>query len=157
MKIILALICSLYASNVFAGTSTIEQPDDAVTQVIITEGSYRAPIPGMTNSVGYVTIENTGNDKVVFVSARSNVANAVEFHDHVMSNGVMKMTKVSQIEIKPKQTVKLETGGLHLMFLDLKEQNREQKQVDVFFKTTQGAELKVTLPVESIHAHHHHH
>ena len=164
-------MCGLFIGNVFANTYTAVNDDSGsfekqnngsskeklTSSIVASDATFRAPIPGMTNSAGYMTLENQGSEVVTFVAARSNVSETVEFHDHIMNNGVMRMTKVDKIVIEPNESINFESGGLHLMFFGLKAQNISDKAVEVFLITTQGNEIKVRLNVESVHDHHQHH
>lgn len=151
LKRVLTLICSLWIGSVFASSTEQEMG------IVISDAQFRAPIPGMANSVGYMTIHNSSDAKVTLVSARSNVAKAVEFHDHIMKDGVMKMVKVEHVTIDAKQTQTFESGGLHLMFLGLNQVIQSEQDVEVFVTTKDGREFKVLLPVKSVKEHHHHH
>lgn len=76
------------------------------------------PTTGMTGA-GYMEITNTGEltEQLVFVSgpfARG------EMHESRMDDdGMMRMERQDVIEIAPGETVTLQPGGLHVMFMGL--------------------------------------
>lgn len=101
-------------------TLLITFESSARQQVEFSESHIRKPIPGMSKTAGYGTLINHGETDVVFVSASSNLANKVEFHDMSMEDGVMKMRKLDQIMLKPNQSVSFQSGGKHLMFFGVR-------------------------------------
>ena len=83
----------------------------------------RATPHGAAVAAGYLVVENRGSalDRLVSVSVPADIAGRAEIHEMAMQDGVMKMRPLPRgIEIAPGFTAKLEPGGLHLMFLDLK-------------------------------------
>lgn len=127
-----------------------------VNKIEIKDANVRAPIPGMENTVGYMLMTNISDKDVVLVSAKSTIAKKVEFHDHIMTAGVMKMIKLDDLTIKANQAKTFETGGLHLMFIGLDDSQSMQKTVDVTFVFSDGSEQVEVFNVKSIHQHHHH-
>jgi periplasmic copper chaperone A len=86
----------------------------------------RATPKGAAVAGGYLTIVNTGANADRLVSFSSPVAGRFEIHEMRMNDGVMQMRPLPNgIEIKPGATVELKPGGLHLMFVDLKEPLKE--------------------------------
>jgi periplasmic copper chaperone A len=78
---------------------------------------------GAAVAAGYLVVENRGSvlDRLVSVSVPADIAARAEIHEMAMQDGVMKMRPLPRgVEIAPGFTAKLEPGGLHLMFLDLK-------------------------------------
>jgi copper(I)-binding protein len=83
----------------------------------------RATPHGAVVAAGYLVVENRGSavDRLISISVPADVAGRAEIHEMAVQDGVMKMRPLPRgIEIAPGFTVKLEPGGLHLMFLDLK-------------------------------------
>ena len=70
-------------------------------------------------TAAYMTLRNLGNGVDRLLSARSDVAQAVEFHISEMENGVMQMRPVPYIEVPAKGEVELKPGGLHMMLIGL--------------------------------------
>jgi copper(I)-binding protein len=83
----------------------------------------RATPHGAVVAAGYLVIENRGSsaDRLVSIAVPAEVAGRAEIHEMAVQDGVMRMRPLPRgIEIAPGFTAKLEPGGLHLMFLDLK-------------------------------------
>ncbi len=97
----------------------------------------RATPKGAIIGGGYMTITNTGITSDRLIGGASAVSDKVELHEMSMDNGVMKMRPLSSgLDIKPGQTVTFKPGGLHVMFVGLKQ------------PLTQGQAFKVTLVFE---------
>lgn len=140
---LLVMIVGLYCQNASA------------LDIEVKNGVVRSPIPGMANTVGYMKLTNKGSDNIVLVSAKSDLSKKVEVHDHIMNDGVMKMVKLDGLTINTNETKTFQSGGLHLMFIGLNEQDAMKKTIDVTFIFKDGSEKVATFDVKSIHQHHH--
>lgn len=66
----------------------------------------------------FMDITNDGAaDRVVGASA--NVSEVAELHTHIRDGDVMKMRRVDAIDVPAGETVRLQPGGLHVMFMGL--------------------------------------
>jgi len=126
------------------------------TSLAFKSAYIRAPIPGMQNTSGYMTLTNDSKQNITLVSASSDSADKIEFHDHVMTNGVMKMTQLHQVKIKAGETITFQSGGLHLMVFGLKQVD-QSKPINIAFLTTEGLTIDAQFDIKSIHQEHHHH
>jgi copper(I)-binding protein len=140
---LLVMIVGLYCQNASA------------LDIEVKKGVVRSPIPGMANTVGYMELTNKGSDNIVLISAKSDLSKKVEVHDHIMNGGVMKMVKLDGLTINTNETKTFQSGGLHLMFIELNEQDAMKKTIDVTFIFQDGSEQVATFDVKSIHQHHH--
>src|SRR5229473_5158606 len=91
----------------------------------------RATPKGAKTGAGYVSIKNTGSTPDRLIGGSFADAGKVEVHQMTMDQGVMKMRPVAGgVEIKPGETVELKPdGGLHLMFVGLKQPLKKGEQV----------------------------
>lgn len=120
-------------------------------------GTVRAPIPGMANTAGYMELTNLSKTDLVLTKAKSDFADKVEYHNHIMNDGVMKMVKLDKLEIPAGETITFQSGGLHLMFIGLTKQKPLSGKVTVTLISESGQTFPVELDVKSIKAQHHHH
>ena len=120
-------------------------------------GTVRAPIPGMANTAGYMELTNLSKTDLVLTKAKSDFADKVEYHNHIMNDGVMKMVKLDKLVIPAGETITFQSGGLHLMFIGLTKQKPLPGKVTVTLISESGQTLPVELDVKSIKAQHHHH
>jgi uncharacterized protein YcnI len=101
-----------------AGSLTLEQPWS------------RATPGGAKVGGGYLRITNTGTAPDRLTGGSFPLSSRVEVHEMRLDGDVMRMKPVEGgLEIKPGATVELKPGGLHLMFVDLKEPLKEGQTV----------------------------
>jgi len=134
------LLTGFIVLNVFASDITVQ------------DAYVRAVPPNLPNSASFMKIVNSGNKTVFLLSANSNIAKNVELHEHVMSNGMMKMQQVKNIKIPAKSTVELKPGGLHVMLLGLNKKLKPHDKVDAItlnFSDKTSLTLK-NIPVKSV-------
>ena len=96
----------------------------------------RATPKGSTVSAGYLTITNKGQEADRLIGGSVAPASRFEVHTTVTEKGVARMRQVTSLEIKPGETVELKPGGMHVMFMGLKQ------------PLTSGQTLKGTLVFE---------
>jgi hypothetical protein len=83
-------------------------------------GAWARPtVAGQSAGGGFVTITG-GSAPDRLLAARAEVSTSVELHEMKMEGSTMRMREVAGIDIPAGQTVKLEPGGLHVMFIGLK-------------------------------------
>lgn len=106
----------------------------------------RATVPGAKVASGYLSVKNTGTEPDRLVSVSSDIAGKSEIHEmSVDSAGVMTMRPVEGgLEIPAGGEIKLAPKGLHIMFMDLKEQPKEGEK----FKGTLTFEKAGSVEVE---------
>jgi periplasmic copper chaperone A len=120
-------------------------------------GFLKAMLPGQPVGGGYVTIANTGSTDDTLVSATSPRAAQVELHEMIMAGDVMKMRKLDTgIALPAGHTVELKPGGLHLMFMQVKEPFMAGDKVPVTLEFEKAGRIDLILPVgEAAGAHVH--
>lgn len=79
--------------------------------------AFETPVSAMAGA-GYLTITNNGDAPDRLVEVRADFPR-VEVHETVVTDGVGRMLPVEGIEILPGETVKLQPGGYHVMFMGL--------------------------------------
>ncbi len=111
-------------------------------------GFTKAMLPGQPVGGGFVVIKNSGSADDVLVAAESDVADRVELHEMVMENDVMKMRPLKDgIPVPAGGTVELKPGGLHMMFMGVKEPFVEGGTVKVKLTFKNAGSADVVLPV----------
>ncbi|WP_262029588.1 DUF1775 domain-containing protein [Microvirga sp. Mcv34] len=112
-----------------AGVGTAPQAVKAGT-LTLEQAWSRATPGGAKVGGGYVSITNTGTAPDRLIGGSFPLASKVEVHEMRLDGDVMRMKPVEGgLEIKPGATVELKPGGLHLMFMDLKEPLKEGQNV----------------------------
>lgn len=99
---------------------------------------------------GYLTIKNTGNVDDVLISVTADFPR-VMIHGTKNVNGVMKMHHVHELEIDAGETVTLEPGGFHIMFMGLDENGlRVGETVEATLTFEKAGDVSVSFPVRPI-------
>ncbi|NMG54058.1 copper chaperone PCu(A)C [Aromatoleum aromaticum] len=88
------------------------------------------------------------------ISVDSPAAGKVEIHEMVMDNDVMKMRRVSAVELPAGQAVELKPGGHHVMLFDLKQPVRVGDTVPLTLVVESGSgkreSIEVAAPVRPL-------
>lgn len=79
----------------------------------------RAVAPGAPVGGAYMQVTNGDDTSHALVAARSDIAEHVELHNHVMEDGMMKMRRMDSVPLPAGETVTFEPGGLHVMLIGL--------------------------------------
>jgi copper(I)-binding protein len=90
-------------------------------------------------------MELTGKAATRLVAAESPVAGKTEIHHMKMENGVMKMFPMEGIDVPAGKTVKLASGGYHLMLLDLKRELKAGERVPLRLIFEQADKKRETM------------
>ncbi|MCK8778709.1 copper chaperone PCu(A)C [Rhizobium sp. NTR19] len=108
----------------------------------------KAMLPGQPVGGGYLTIHNKGANNDRLVSASSPVADMVELHEMAMQGEVMRMRKLNDgIPVAAGATVELKPGGLHLMFMRVKEPFKAGGSVPLTLTFEKAGSVDLVLPV----------
>jgi len=119
----------------------------------ITGGFSRATLPNAPVGGGFLTITNTGSEDDRLLSATSPVAGEVQIHEMKMEGDVMKMAQLPDgLPIPAGQTVTLQPGGFHLMFMQLKQALVEGTKLPVTLTFEKAGTVEVELDIEGIAA-----
>ena len=112
-------------------------------------GAYsRATLPNAPVAAGFMTLVNAGETDDRLLSVSSDASTRVEIHEMAMEDGVMKMRQLADGLVVPAgETVTLEPGGYHLMFMDLTQTFDEGDSVETTLMFEQAGVVTVTLPI----------
>ncbi|MES9935806.1 MAG: copper chaperone PCu(A)C [Sedimenticola sp.] len=122
----------------------------AADGVAVSDAYARAVPPGQPNSASFMTIVNNSGADHALVNAESPVSKVVELHTHTMDEGMMKMRRVDKIDLPAGQTVTLKPGGLHVMFIGLKEDLKPGQNVDLTLIFEDGSKTTLQAPVKKL-------
>jgi copper(I)-binding protein len=136
---VLLLLCNQVSFGVYA------QAND--TGIVIEKAYARASIPGSNVSSAYMTIVNNSEKSVTFLGASSIISPRVEIHNHIMTDGMMRMRKMDNITINPKERVTLQPSGLHLMLFDVKKPLQTQHKVELTLRFSEKKPISIQVPV----------
>jgi uncharacterized protein YcnI len=132
--------------------SEVEDGGSVTVGTLAIEGAWtRATAHGAKVGAGYLKIRNTGSEADTLVSVETPVAARGEIHDMTMTDGVMRMRRLSDgIEIPAGGNIELKPGGMHLMFIDLKQALVEGERIPVKLTFKSGAVADVEFPIRKL-------
>ena len=119
----------------------------AFAQVKVEQAWARPTVPGQQGGGGFLSITSTSADRLV--SGSTPLAERFELHTMAMKGDVMEMRQVDAIELPAGKTVELKPGGLHVMFIGLKQALALGSKVPVTLKFEKAGEVKVEFDVMS--------
>jgi len=118
--------------------------------VVVIHPYARAVPEGQPNSAAFMVLKNDTNQDRALIDAKSSVSNFVELHTHRKEGGMMRMRRVEKIEIKANSKTILKPGGLHVMFIGLKQQLTQGDVVDLELFFDNGKTTKLSVPVKIV-------
>lgn len=124
--------------------------------IIIDDLHFSAPTirlapPGAPVSAGYLTISNHGDQTDRLLSISVDFAEKSEIHEMKMEGDIMKMRPLSEgILIEPGQTITLEPGGLHFMFMKVKEPLRERASKKAVLQFEKAGQIELDFIVQNV-------
>ncbi len=108
----------------------------------------RATAPGQAAGGGFLKLRNGGAaDRLL--AASSDAAERVELHSMKMEGDVMRMRQLDAIDLPAGATVALEPGGLHLMFLGLRQPLAAGSRFPLKLRFEKAGEVTVEVKVEA--------
>ncbi|HSV29044.1 MAG TPA: copper chaperone PCu(A)C [Candidatus Omnitrophota bacterium] len=143
--IALAAVLALSVQPALAG--------DAAKGDIAVKGAWSRATPPQAPAGGaFMTITNSGKQDDKLVAAKAGVSKTVELHTHVNDNGVMRMRQVEAIPVAAGQTVALQPGGLHVMFIGLNAPLQQGQAIPVTLVFEKAGEVAVSVDVQQVGA-----
>lgn len=117
-------------------------------EITVSAGFTRATLPGAPVAGGFLTLRNEGSGADRLLGASADFAAEVQVHEMAMEGDVMKMRPLAEgLPLPPQQTVVLQPGGYHLMFLGLSKPLTQGETVQVTLRFEHAGTLRVPLQV----------
>ncbi|GLS48752.1 hypothetical protein GCM10007885_15960 [Methylobacterium gnaphalii] len=136
-----------------AGHAAVSAAPTKAGDLAIETPWLRATPGGAKVAGGYVTITNVGAEPDRLLSASIPQSGRGEIHSMTMEGGVMKMAPVEGgLAVPAGGSVALKPGGLHLMFLDLKQGLKAGESVQGTLVFERAGQVPVTFAVAPIGA-----
>ncbi len=127
--ILLTTTIGLYACDNSTETANNSQPPttaivstNAAGLITVSKPRIRATAPGQTVSGAFMTLVNNSETAYALTSVSFSGANVVEIHETSMNEGMMRMRKVSQIDIPANGSAELKPGSYHIMLIGLEKE-----------------------------------
>ncbi|MCP3669590.1 MAG: copper chaperone PCu(A)C [Gammaproteobacteria bacterium] len=132
----------LFGPQVVAGT--------AADDISILDPYVRAMPPGQPTSLAFMGIMNNSNKDHALRDAEGTVAKKLELHTHILKNGMLHMRKVEKIDLPAGKKVMLQSGGMHVMLIGLKQDLKPGDMVAINLVFEDGSKKKLDVPVRRI-------
>ena len=140
-------ILALAAALILVAAPTLAQ-DTVLGDLNISAPMARATPPNAPVGGGFLTITNSGDEDDRLVAASASVAGRVEIHEMKMEGDVMRMREFPDgLPIPAGQTLVLEPGGYHLMFMELVDPFVEGETFDVSLTFEKAGEVTVSMSI----------
>ena len=122
----------------------------AVAQGIEAADAYvpQSP-PGAMSMAVFMRLENLSDTSRSLIGVDAVGFGAADLHKSAAENGVATMAMVQQLDIAPRQTVKLEPGGLHIMLMRPDMRSNVGDIVEIKLLFADGETLDVQARVQS--------
>lgn len=124
-------------------------PTLASAQMMVEDAYARAASPVAQSGAAFMAIHNDTDRDDRVLSARSDIAERVELHTHLDDNGVMRMMEMGEgIPLPAGEVTRLERGGMHVMFLGLRQSLDHGEEIEVTLTFEHAEPVTVTVPVD---------
>lgn len=138
------------AAITFCMSASAMASDFKAGSIEISSPWSRATPKGAQTAIGYMTIKNNGNTAERLIGGSVDVADRFQLHSMTMENGIAKMRELSDIEIKPGQTIEFKPGGSHVMFVNLKHPLSKGERISGTLVFKRAGKLQIEYSVEGI-------
>ena len=117
-----------------------------VTEGVEVRDAWARPAAQGANGAVYFVIRSSDADEITSVS--SDVAEAVEMHESMMSGDVMEMHQLESVSLPAGQDVSFEPGGLHIMLVGLKQELQVGDEIEITLHFQNHEAIRVNVPVK---------
>lgn len=133
-----------------AGLLAFALPAYAADAIMVMEPYARSSGASAKSGAAFMQIMNKGDADDRLVSASSDVAGRVELHTHKEGeNGVVQMRHVPEgFELPAGDTLSLERGGKHVMFMGLTAPFEDGATVNVTLTFEKAGDVQIEIPVD---------
>jgi copper(I)-binding protein len=146
----IVILCLLLSAFTLPLTSAAQ--DESCNLVTLLDGWARPSPAGAPNGAAFGLLVNLSDQADTLVSASSDVAEAVELHEMVVAaDDVMQMRPVeSGMRVEAGGYLELRPGGLHIMFINLKQPLVAGETIDLTLHFQGAGDVAVSIPVREM-------
>ena len=115
-------------------------------------GAYiRTMPPGHTTTAGFLSVTNHSAMACQLTGAESSISDRLEFHEHLHSDGMMRMRPVAGgVTVPAGETVIFEPGGLHIMLFNIQQPLISEENTQLQLNTDQCGTMAVSTEIRSL-------
>ncbi len=115
------------------------------TEGVEVREAWARPAAQGGNGAVYLVIRSSSADELIGVA--SEVAEAVEMHESIMSGDVMEMHQLMSVPLLAGEEVTFDPGGLHIMLIGLKQGLKAGDTFEITLGFNKHEDLKVSVAV----------
>ncbi|CAA6809413.1 MAG: Copper metallochaperone, bacterial analog of Cox17 protein [uncultured Thiotrichaceae bacterium] len=149
-KVFLISLALLSACNSDDKAQTGSKSADAIS---VDAPYIRAMPPGQAVTAMFLTLQNSSDKDRFLVSAKGDVSEKIELHEHTHADGMMKMREVPEITIPKQSKAELKPGGYHIMLIGLKKDLQVGEKISFDLQFKDGSQTSITAEVKKINPH----
>jgi hypothetical protein len=127
-------------------TSAAQAGASATPVVQVQNAWVRATVPGQKVAAAYMQLQALQKG-VQLVGLQASAAPVVQIHNMQMQGDVMRMFEVKKLDLAQGQAVNLQSGGLHIMLMDLPQALTAGSQIALTLRFADGQSQTLNLPV----------
>lgn len=111
--------------------------------------AWARSMPQGQNSAAYFVIENGTASADTLLSVSTEIAEVAEAHMSMLdANGVMSMQMQDAVSIPARETVEFKPGGLHVMFINLKQDLKTGDTFTLTLNFKETGRIVIEVPVQ---------
>jgi copper(I)-binding protein/putative intracellular protease/amidase len=141
-RLLVSLKIARNAAKLSAPTSAPE-----LNQIVIKDAWIQEGPPSQKVAAAFLVIENQGAADTALLSAKADVAGAVELHKMETAGEVMKMRRLDLIPVPAGSRTELQPAGLHLMLIGLSKPIKQGDEVSITLQFSNSAQKTFRVPV----------
>lgn len=147
----------LVISVLLTSSVQADQPaHEASAAVTLSDAVLLLPIPGSHNSAVFLRMSNTAATPVTLIGVSTDSAAKAQLHLHSQVDGMMRMRPVEAITLAPGETLLFESGGYHIMLLNVQDAINTGDTVELTLEFKGGASHLVQATAVSRYDHANH-
>ena len=105
--------------------------------------------PGQTTAAVYMKMMNRTDEEKILNHVETDVAGMAHIHRNFYEDGVMKMRMVHHLTLSPKETLRFEPGGYHVMLMDIAEPMEPEVTFPLVLHFEKGESVTVQVTVKA--------
>lgn len=138
------------AENPGKPPATAAVSTNAAEHITVSEPVIRATAPGQSVSGAFMTLVNDSATAHALASVDFEGASATEIHETSMDEGVMRMRKVSHIDIPANGSAELKPGSYHIMLIGLEKAMKAGATETLTLTFSDGSQKTIEARVGSL-------
>ena len=148
------LISILALAATFTSSDMAGAQNASVGSLEIRDAWIRESIGPAKTAAGYLVLHNGGQEAVTVAGISSESAEHAQLHTTVRDGEVIRMRPLQSITIAPGETLALQPGGIHIMFMGVgvKEPLRPGMQIDLTLTLSNGRAGNLKVPVRALNS-----